>query len=259
MSGQDDTIAHNRAAWDRESREGGPWSVPVSPDEVSRARRGDWQIILTPTKPVPQHWFPHNLHGVDILALAGSGGQQAPLLAAAGGRVTVLDLSEEQLARDREVADREGIPLALEQGDMRDLSRFADASFDLVVNPCSVVFIPDVLPVWREVSRILRPGGRFMTGLCNPALFMFADTRLGDDGLRLQHPLPVMGDKGKAREDALALGEPFQFSHTLTDLIAGQLHAGLQIVDFFEDHWNDPDLPLDRFFPPFFATLAHKS
>lgn len=258
MSGDKDTIAHNRDTWNRESRDGGPWSIPVTADEIARARRGDWRIILTPNTPVPAGWFPGELAGLQLLALAGSGGQQAPILAAAGASVTVLDFSEEQLKRDRHVAERDGLRLTLEQGDMRDLSRFADASFDLVINPCSVVFVPDVRPVWREVARVLRPGGRFMTGLCNPALYMFADTRLGEDGLTLRYPLPVMGDTGEARDHALKLGEPFQFSHTLTDLIAGQLEAGLQIVDFFEDHWNDPALPLDRFFPPFFATLAIK-
>ena len=144
-------------------------------------------------------------------------GNKRRFLAAAGADITVLDLSAEQLAHDRAVAEREGLRIRLEQGDMRDLSRFDDECFDLVVNPCSTMFVSDVRAVWREVARVLRPGGRLMTGLANPALFLFGDTRLGDDGLTLRYPLPVRGDEGRCREDALTLGEPFQFSHTLTD------------------------------------------
>jgi len=94
----DEIARHNQAAWDKESRAGGPWSIPVSAKDIQRARAGDWHIILTPQRPVPSSWFDGNLAGRRILALAGSGGQQAPILAAAGADITVLDLSAEQLA-----------------------------------------------------------------------------------------------------------------------------------------------------------------
>src|SRR3954453_11649515 len=108
-----DVLGYNRRAWDRQVDGGNRWTVPVGPEEVARARRGDWRIVLTPARPVPADWFP-SLLGLDVLCLAGGGGQQGPILAAAGANVTVLDNSPEQLAQDRGVADREG--LALETG-----------------------------------------------------------------------------------------------------------------------------------------------
>ena len=48
-----DVRAHNEAAWDKQVEWENPWTVPVSPDVVDRARHGDWQILLTPTKPAP--------------------------------------------------------------------------------------------------------------------------------------------------------------------------------------------------------------
>ena len=141
MSQPDDILCYNRHAWDRQVGMGNPWTVPVGPEVIARARRGDWQIVLTPTKPVPADWFPP-LAGLDVLCLASGGGQQGPILAAAGANVTVFDNSPRQLAQDRLVADREGLEIHTVQGDMADLSVFPDGRFDLIVHPVSNVFAP---------------------------------------------------------------------------------------------------------------------
>ncbi|MDL1879319.1 SAM-dependent methyltransferase, partial [Cytophagia bacterium CHB2] len=81
---------YNRAAWNREVTRGNRWTIPVSSSVIAAARQGQWEIILTPSKPVPRSWFPE-LRDCNLLCLASGGGQQAPILAAAGARVTVLD------------------------------------------------------------------------------------------------------------------------------------------------------------------------
>ncbi|MEZ4818418.1 MAG: hypothetical protein R3A45_00450 [Bdellovibrionota bacterium] len=48
----------NQKTWNAESKRGERWSVPVSSQEVDRAKQGQWSIILTPQKPVPSSWFP---------------------------------------------------------------------------------------------------------------------------------------------------------------------------------------------------------
>jgi 2-polyprenyl-3-methyl-5-hydroxy-6-metoxy-1,4-benzoquinol methylase len=62
------------------------------------------------------------LPGADVLCLASGGGQQGPLLAAAGASVTVLDASPRQLEQDRAVAARDGLVIRTVEGDMADLS-----------------------------------------------------------------------------------------------------------------------------------------
>ncbi len=103
----DEILRYNRQAWDRQVERGNPWTIPVDPEAIARARQGDWQIVLTPTKPVPADWFPP-LAGLDVLCLASGGGQQGPILAAAGAKATVFDNSPKQLAQDRLVADGRG-------------------------------------------------------------------------------------------------------------------------------------------------------
>lgn len=90
----DQVRKYNRRAWDNNVRLKKSWTIPVSGEVLQQARQGQWQIILTPTRPVPRDWYPP-LEGADVLCLASGGGQQGPVLAAVGARVTVLDNSPE--------------------------------------------------------------------------------------------------------------------------------------------------------------------
>ena len=47
--------------------------------------------------------------------------------------------------------------------------------------------MPDVRPVWREAFRVLRPGGVFLAGFCNPALYVFDDARAERGELVVRH------------------------------------------------------------------------
>ena len=257
-----DIRAYNRHAWDRQVEQGNPWTIPVGPEAIAAARRGDWEILLTPSKAVPRAWFP-DLPGRDVLCLASGGGQQGPILAAAGARVTVLDNSPRQLAQDRAVAEREGLALTLVEGDMRELAMFAAASFDLIVHPVSNLFVPDVRPVWAEAFRVLRQGGILLAGFNNPVRYLFDVELVEQTGvLQAKYALPysdLLSLTEEQKQRYLDEGSPFEFSHTLDDQIGGQLDAGFVIIGFYED--SDPnaeDDPLSRYMPSFIATRAIK-
>ncbi len=254
-----DVRDHNRRAWDREVERGNRWTVPVGRDAVNAARRGEVRVLLTPSVPVPREWL-HPLPGRRILCLASGGGQQAPLLAAAGADVTVLDNSSAQLARDREVADREGLTLKRVEGDMRDLSAFPGASFDLVFHPCSNGFVPQVLPVWREVHRVLAPGGVLLAGIVNPLVYLFDPDLKDGDRLEVKFPVPYSDLEHlppEVQKRRMEAGEPLEFGHTLEDQIGGQMSAGFVLTGFYEDRW--PGSPFEKWIPSTFATRAVKA
>ena len=249
---------YNRQAWDRLVQQGNEWTLPVSDDQISEARQGNWAVVLTPLKPVPRHWF-GDLSGRRILGLASGGGQQGPLLAAAGASVTVLDNSPAQLDRDRTMAEHHELELKTELGLMQDLSRFPDESFDLVFNPVSNCFVEDVQPVWNEAFRVLKPGGRLLAGFCNPVLFGFDPDATGEAGLRWKYRLPYSDLHSRSAEDLArhrATGEPLEFSHSLEAQIGGQLRAGFRLLDLYEDTAENWELA--EYFPPFLATLSGK-
>lgn len=253
-----DVRDYNRAAWDDRVRRKNRWTVPVSAAEIAAARRGQWGVVLTPSRPVPASWFPP-VDGLRVLCLASGGGQQAPLLAAAGARVTVLDASAAQLSQDRMVAEREALELETIQGDMADLSRFASGTFDLVFHPVSNCFVSDVRPVWREANRVLRAGGSLLAGFVNPALYIFDDARLEQGTLEVRHQLPysdLTSLNDAERQRYLDQGEPLVFGHTLEDQIAGQIDAGFVIAGFYED--AEPGSLLNQFMPTYIATRARK-
>ena len=247
----------NRAGWNRRVTQGDIWSIPVSPEEIARARNGDWSVLLTPKKFVPRAWF-GEIGGKDLLGLASGGGQQCPLFAAAGAHVTSFDASDAQLARDADVAAREGLQIRTVQGYMDDLSAFPNESFDLIFHPVSNCYAPDVLPVWRECYRVLRPGGALLAGLCNPVTYIFDPEAQERGEMIVRHALPHADtDLPRAEvERLIARDHTLEFSHMLETQIGGQLAAGLMLTGLFEDGDTDPPRASAAYFPPFIATRA---
>ena len=234
------------------------WTIPVTPAQAQEARTGLLKLVLTPTILIPQDWL-GKVKEKDVLCLASGGGQQGPLLAAAGARVTVFDQSPAQLAQDRLVAEREGLEITLVQGNMQDLSCFGDECFDLIVHPVSNCFTPDIKAVWKEAWRVLRKGGRLLSGFNNPVNYIF-DFKLVEQGeLKVHHPLPYSDLKDLSPEELAEYageGNPLEFSHSLNDQIGGQIEAGFVIAGFYED--ADPNCVASTYYPEYLATLAIK-
>jgi SAM-dependent methyltransferase len=153
-------------------------------DEISKINRLRWNnladaqveysrpflsfTIEDAKKYVYRHGILKDVAGKQVLCLASGGGQDSVAFGLLGADVTVLDLSDVQLERDRQAAAYHGLQTKTIQGDMRDLSAFPDNHFDLVWQVYSINFVPSVMPVIREVRRILKPGGMYFLQFANP-------------------------------------------------------------------------------------------
>ncbi|MCL2092836.1 MAG: class I SAM-dependent methyltransferase [Treponema sp.] len=249
----------NAQAIDRWVGKGWIWGIPMGPEEFARAKAGDWKVLLTPLKPVPQEWFlpflkEGSLKGTRLLGLASGGGQQMPVFSALGAECTVLDYSERQLESERLVAQREAYDITLVRADMTKPLPFPDGSFDLIFHPVSNCYIEDVNHVWRECMRILRSGGVLLAGMGNGVSYLFDD----EDPLRVVHKLPYNPLKNpelykKSMEDPE--DGSIQFSHTLEDQLGGQLRAGLTLRDLYEDFDTEG---VGEYYPTFWASRAVK-
>ncbi len=242
----------NAKTIDRWIEEGWEWGIPVSHEEFVKALNGEWEVGLTPTKPVPKSWF-GELKGKKLLGLASGGGQQMPIFTALGAVCTVLDYSDKQLESERLVAERENYQIEIVKSDMTKPLPFADESFDIIFHPVSNCYVREVEPIWRECFRVLKKGGVLLSGLDNGMNFLF-----GEDETRVVNSLPF--DPIANPEQRRQLEEEdcgMQFSHTLEEQLGGQLRAGFTLTDLYEDT-NGEGFLREMNIPCFIATRAVK-
>lgn len=215
----------------RMAQQGVGWSQPATKAQLEKARQGHLELFFGNEAAIPADWL-GDLRGKRVLCLAGAGGLQAPLLSCAGADVTVLDLSEVMLDRDRAIAEQEGLSLRIEQGNMCDLIRFQDGSFDLVVNPPSLCYVPDVVPVFREVHRVLKPGGAFIMAAVNPIAYV-CDYDVDAGCYKAVNRMPYRST------DHAEQGDWVEFGHTMERYIGGQLRCGFLLTGYVEHQMED--------------------
>lgn len=176
--------------------------------------------------------------GLDVLCLAAGGGQQSVTFALLGAEVTVLDLADTQLVKDREAAAHYGYPVTTVQGDMRHLSRFDEQSFDLVYQAYSINFVPDVRPVFRGVARVLRTDGLYRLECANPFTQTVDMEAWNGEAYPLTHPyidgfdistLYPHWDVENTDGGMRRIKSPKEFRHTLSTLINCLIESGFSL------------------------------
>ncbi|MBL7924983.1 MAG: class I SAM-dependent methyltransferase [Bacteroidia bacterium] len=253
-----DIIRYNRQAWDHLVKTGDRWTVPFGEAEISKAREGRPDLLLTPSKPVPLAWYPPLKHA-RVLALASGGGQQVPALAATGAEVTVFDLSEEQLNQDLRTCEKFGFSITAVQGNMMEMSALPDDTYDLVFHPCSNAFVPDLKPVWKACARVMKKGAVLMWGFTKAeSMLLHRDSASGVYTLRYKMPYSDLHSLTEEERSVYTNNnEPLIFGHSLEEQMGELLGNGFVITGLFEDDWGGQD-PLDSYFPAFVAVRAVK-
>ena len=207
------------------------WSACATQEQLRQAQSGSLTQLFGAELPIPSNWL-GDLHGKRVLCLAGAGGLQGPMLSCAGAEVTVLDLSERMLDRDREAADREKLDIRLIRGNMCDLSCFEDDSFDLVINPPSLFYVPDVTIVFREVHRVLKTGGSFIMCSSSPIAYV-CEYDAAQGCYKAVNRMPYRSI------DHAVQGDWVEFGHTMDSYIGGQLRCGFILTGYVEHQMED--------------------
>jgi ubiquinone/menaquinone biosynthesis C-methylase UbiE len=255
-----DFVKLNKDAWNKKVLENVRYTQAVRSETIEKSKNDEWDICVTTERPVPKDWFPANIKGLSILCLASGGGQQAPILAAAGAEVTVVDLSEKQLEQDQYVAKRDNIKLKTIQGNMSNLHFLEDNSFDMIIHPVSNLFVENLTPVWKEAYRVLKPNGTLISGFTNPLLFIFNDEEEMKGNLKVEHSIPTNSLENlsdEAKSEHIKNKQTVEFAHTLEEQMQGQIDAGFLIAGFYEDDFGGRRM-IDDFIKTFIATKAIK-
>ena len=224
MENYQDINARVIASW---IKDGWKWGQPIDHGTYLNAEKGCWDVLLTPTKPVPHSWFP-SPEGKSLLGLACGGGQQIPIFTAIGFHCTVLDYCDAQLENERLVSRREGYDVNIVKADMTEPLPFDEESFDVVFNPVSLCYVESVEPILKECFRVLKKNGILLIAFDNGLNF------ITDEGYeeRIVRGLPFNPLKDPAlykEEDGM------QFSHSFSEQIGGLLRAGFTITDVYDD------------------------
>lgn len=232
--------------------EGWKWGIPITHEEILKAKNNNWEVYLTPTKPMPHNWFPTSIKGLKILGLASGGGQQMPIFSVLGAFCTCLDYSDKQLESEKMVAERENYEIELVKYDMTNGIPFPDNTFDIIFHPVSNCYIEEVEPLFKECYRVLKKGGILVSGLDNGINFITNDEK------RIENHLPFNPLKNSEQLKNLEKdNNGVQFSHTMEEQIGGQLRAGFMLVDIYEDT-NGEGYLHELNIPTFIATKSIK-
>lgn len=242
----------NAQTIDRWIEEGWEWGQPISHETYVKARAGEWDVLLTPTKAVPHEWF-GELKGQKVLGLASGGGQQMPIFVALGAECTVLDYSSKQLESERMVAEREGYDIRIIRADMTKPLPFADEEFDLIFHPVSNCYVEEVKPIFKECYRILKHGGVLLGGYDNNVNYL-----VDEDEKTIVNTMPFNPLKNPAQKKLLEDTDcGVQFSHTIDEQLGGQLEAGFRLTHIYGDT-NGSGYLHERNIECFFAVRAVK-
>lgn len=122
---------------------------PISPGETELELLGD-------------------VEGKDILEVGCGGGQNAIVLAKWGARSVGLDISEEQIKYARRLARKHKVSVRFYVGNMENMDKFSDGSFDIVLSSFAIGYSENPEQVFHEVFRILRKDGVFVFCVVHP-------------------------------------------------------------------------------------------
>jgi hypothetical protein len=146
---------------------------------------------------------------------------------------------------------------------MDDLAMFAAGEFEIVVHPVSTCYTPNLLGVYREVARVTRGGGLYISQHKQPVSLQ-ADIRPSAHGYELTEPYyrtgPLPQVAGSRHREPGAL----EYLHRWEDLVGGLCRAGFVIEDLIEPLHANPQVEAgafghrSRFIPPYVRLKARR-
>lgn len=249
------THQHNRSAWDERVRRK-DWYIDTATDQ-------DFENPLDIVDPC--RWLGSSLHDKRVLCLAAGGGRHGVLFASLGANVTVVDISPKMLDLDRNLAAKRNLSLRLVESSMDNLSTLGDYSFDIVVQPVSTCYVPDIDIVYREVARVTVPGGIYISQHKQPVNMQSTSTP-SPQSYSIPEPYYRSGPLPPSTTDAWHRESgTLEFLHRWDQLLGSLCKAGFVIEDVAEPRHGDPAaLPgsfehRSFYIPPYIRLKARRS
>ncbi len=222
-------LEHNRRAWDERVRQGKRFAQPATDTDFE-----------DPMKTMDGPGWLGDVRDKHVLCLGAGGGRHGPMLASLGAHVTVVDISPAMLELDREVAAARGLQVNTVEASIDDLSVLHDAAYEIVIQPVSTCYVPDIRQVYREVARVTRPGAIYSSRHKQPTSLQVglvpvpAGFIIGEP-YYLNGPLSPQQQVGPHREQGT-----MEFLHRWGELLGGLCQSGFVLEDVMEPKFGDP-------------------
>jgi 2-polyprenyl-3-methyl-5-hydroxy-6-metoxy-1,4-benzoquinol methylase len=202
-------VSDNAASWDR-----------YASAYQAAARLGTDVVHYAPDIPTEASLrLLGDVKGRRVLDLGSGGGQAAIALAKQGATVIGVDISAEQLAIARRLAEQDGVKVELRLGDLADLAFVQSDSVDLILSASALEYVEDIGRVFRQCHRVLKVGAPLVLSTVHPA-WRVAEGRSYFD----RSPVEVAQD-----------GVTFtEYAHTFADLALGLARANFRVETIVE-------------------------
>ena len=151
---------------------------------------------------------------------------------------------------------------------MESLPMLRDGEFDIVIHPVSTCYVPNVIPVFREVARITRAGGLYISQHKQPASLQSSIDPLAGGGYAVaqtyyrHQPIPPSTSELPSARRLRERGA-VEFVHRWEELIGGMCRSGFAIEDLTEPMHakkSEPGSFADRasYLPPYVRIKARR-
>jgi SAM-dependent methyltransferase len=203
------------------------WNATSRAYQESHRTELEGDVLWGPSMPPEkdQKILGSSVRNKDVLEICCGGGQSAAYLAARGARVTGVDFSSEQLAHARAFVRSKKVSVRFIESNVEDLSMLKASGFDIAFSAYALGFVEHVDRTFREVGRVLRPGGLFAFSWQSPIYQITAEGTLEVRRSYFDRTPIVFKD---------TTGTEVDFPRTYGDWHAALTQAGFVVTDILE-------------------------
>ena len=176
------------------------------------------------------------LRGKKILHLQCHFGQDSISLSRLGAEVVGVDLSDQSVAKAKELADNCATTTRFICSNIYDLPKVLDEKFDMVFTSYGTIsWLPD-LDLWAGViNHFLKPGGKFVFVEFHPVIWMF-DDNLEKVGYNYFNREPIIEtEEGSYADRSATLKNKYVcWNHGLSEVMNALQKVNLELDNFNE-------------------------
>lgn len=246
-------LSHNQAAWNRRVQADLCFTRPATAEDLK-----DPLVRLD-----PRGWL-GDVRRKKVLCLGAGGGKHGPLLAKAGARVTVVDISPAMLELDRQISRKLSLTLTTVQASIDDLSAVYGQKFDIALQPVSSCYVPSVTRVYEEVAKVVAPGGLYVSQHKTPTSLQ-AQVEPTESGYELVAPYYSDLALPEVRGSRLREEGTLEFVHRWEQLVGGLCRSGFVVENLLEPPHAQANAPRGsfghraQFIAPYVRILARRA